>query len=122
MSDLYHSIYTKLEKIGVLDVRQYAVIENHPHIPLCIDRLSDDMFALSQNPTIDGALVADPDIEIRVYHDQKRAEPLAYQDRSGKKIVYPRSGVVDLGVKNELMEFLDRWLTDLIEQGFIRNQ
>jgi len=80
------------------------------------------MFALSQNPTIDGALVADPDIEIRVYHDQKRAEPLVYQDRSGKKIVYPRSGVVDLGVKNELMEFLDRWLTDLIEQGFIRNQ
>lgn len=122
MSDLYHSIYTKLEKIGVLEVRQYAVIENNPHVPLCIDRLSDDMFALSQNPVIDGVLVADPDIEIKVYHDQKRAEPLVYQDRSVRKIVYPRAGVVDLGVKNELMEFLDCWLTDLIEQGFIRNQ
>ncbi|KQC04214.1 MAG: hypothetical protein APR55_01810 [Methanolinea sp. SDB] len=122
MSDLYHSIYTKLEKIGVLEVRQYAVIENNPHVPLCIDRLSDDMFALSQNPVIEGVLVADPDIEIKVYHDQKRAEPLVYQDRLVRKIVYPRAGVVDLGVKNELMEFLDRWLTDLIEQGFIRNQ
>jgi len=122
MSDLYHSIYTKLEKIGVLDVKQYAVIENNPHIPLCIDRLSEDMFALSQNPIVDGVLVADPDIEIKIYPDQKRAEPLVYQDRSVRKIVYPRPGVVDLGVKNDLMEFLDNWLTDLIQKGFIRNQ
>lgn len=122
MSDLYHSIYAKLEKIGVLDVKQYAVIENAPHVPLCIDRLSEDMFALSQNPIIDGVLVADPDIEIKIYPDTKRAEPLVYQDRSVRKLVYPKPGTVDLGVKNDLLEFLDRWLGDLIQKGFIRNQ
>lgn len=122
MSDIYHSIYMRLEKIGVLDVKQYAVIENSPYEPLCIDRLSEDMIAISQNPVIDGALVADPDIEIKIDPVKKTAEPLVYQDRSGRKVVYPKPDIVDLGIKNELMEFLDRWLDDLIKKGFIRNQ
>ncbi|HUU75521.1 MAG TPA: hypothetical protein VMW63_05475 [Methanoregulaceae archaeon] len=122
MSDVYHSIYDKLDKIGVFGIKNYAVIENAPHVPLCIDRLSDDTYALSQNPIIEGVVVADPDIEIKVYPERKTAEPMAFQDRSGRKVVYPEPGKVDLKVKNDLITFLDRWLTELINQGFIRNQ
>jgi uncharacterized protein YqiB (DUF1249 family) len=122
VGDIYHSIYTKLERIGVFGVRQYAVIEKPPYISLCIDKLSDTVYALSQNPVVDGVVIADPDMEIRVVHQQAFAEPLCLQDRSGRRVVYPEVGRVDLRAKNDLAEYLDRWLTDLISQGFIRSQ
>jgi uncharacterized protein YqiB (DUF1249 family) len=122
LGDIYHSIYERLERIGVFEVRQYAVIEKPPFTPLCIDRLEDSVYALSQNPVIDGQMVAEPDMEIRVFHEKKIAEPLCLQNKSGRRVVYPESGRVDLGAKNELAKFLDRWLSDLISQGFIRHQ
>jgi uncharacterized protein YqiB (DUF1249 family) len=122
MGDMYHSIYEKLEKIGVFGVRQYAVIEKPPFTPLCIDHLEDSIYALSQNPVIGGQMVADPDIELRVHHEKKTAEPLCLQDRNGRRVVYPEPGKVDLGAKHDLAKFLDRWLSDLISQGFIRHQ
>ncbi|MCQ8894506.1 MAG: hypothetical protein NQU46_07770 [Methanolinea sp.] len=122
MTDIYHSIYQKMKKMGVLDVKQYAVIENPPYVPLCIDRLSPDTFALSQNPVVEGLMVADPDIEVRVNFGEETAEPLAYQSGENRKVVYPSAGKVNLVVKNELSEFLDRWLTELISQGFLRYQ
>ncbi|OPX66234.1 MAG: hypothetical protein A4E37_02185 [Methanoregulaceae archaeon PtaB.Bin056] len=122
MSDIYQSIYKKLEKIGVLDVRQYAVIEMPPYVPLCIDRLSDDVYALSQNPEVDGVMIADPDVEIRVDRARKTAEPLTLQTGETKREVYTAPGKVDLKARNELSRFLDTWLSDLIEKGFIRDQ
>jgi uncharacterized protein YqiB (DUF1249 family) len=122
MVDLYQSIYAKLERIGVFEIRQYAVIEKPPYTPLCIDRLSDTVYALSQNPVVDGVVIADPDMEVRVVHQQRIAEPLCLQDRSGRRIVYPEPGKVDLRAKNDLAEYLERWLTDLISQGFIYRQ
>ncbi len=122
MKDIYQSIYDKLEKIGVFSVNQYTVIERPPDLPLCIDRLSPDVYALSQNPVIDGVVFADPDMEIRVSHRTRTAEPLSFQDRSGKRVVYPESGKVNLTAKNELAEYLDRWLSDLLSKGFIRSQ
>jgi uncharacterized protein YqiB (DUF1249 family) len=122
MVDLYQSIYAKLERIGVFEIRQYAVIEKAPYTPLCIDRLSDTVYALSQNPVVDGVVIADPDMEVRVVHQQRIAEPLCLQDRSGRRIVYPEPGKVDLRAKNDLAEYLERWLTDLISQGFIYRQ
>jgi len=122
MPDIYQSIYKKLEKIGVLDVRQYAVIEMPPFVPLCIDRLSEDVYALSQNPEVDGIMIADPDIEIRIDRVRKTAEPLTFQAGEIKREVYTAPGKVDLKARNELSRFLDSWLSDLIEKGFIRDQ
>jgi uncharacterized protein YqiB (DUF1249 family) len=122
LADIYRSIYDKLEKIGVFGVRQYAVIEKPPFVPLCIDRLEGTVYALSQNPVIDGEMVAEPDMEIRVFHDKKIAEPLCLQDRNGRRAVYPEPGRVDLEAKHDLAKFLDRWLSDLISHGFIRHQ
>lgn len=122
MQDIYHSIYQKLDKIGVLEVRQYAVIENPPHVPLCIDRLGANVFALSQNPEVDGVMYADPDIEVRVDTVMKTAEPLAYQSGEVRRVVYTAPGKVDLKAKNDLSVLLDSWLSDLIRNGFIRDQ
>jgi hypothetical protein len=67
-------------------------------------------------------LVADPDVEIRIDHMRKIAEPILYQDRSVQKEVYPEPGTVNRKVKNALATSLDRWLEDLISQGFIYRQ
>jgi uncharacterized protein YqiB (DUF1249 family) len=122
VGDIYHSIYEKLERIGVFEVRQYAIIERPPYTALCIDRLEDSVYALSQNPVIDGVVVAEPDVEIRIFHEKKIAEPLCLQDHTGRRVVYPETGKVDLVAKHDLAKFLDRWLSDLISQGFIRLQ
>jgi hypothetical protein len=120
LPDVYHSIYQKLEKIGVLQVRQYAVIRNDPYVPLCIDRLDESTYAISQNPVVDGIVVADPDIEIKVDSSRKTAEPLTYQDPDTRKVVYTEPGRVNLAHRNEISGFLDKWLSELINQGFKR--
>ncbi len=122
MKDIYRNIYDKLDRMGIFSVSQYAVIERPPDLPLCIDRLAGDVYALSQNPVIDGVVVADPDMEIRVFHQNRTAEPLSLQNRSGRRVVYPESGRVDLKAKNELAEYLDSWLADLLSRGYIRSQ
>jgi len=61
------------------------------------------------------------DMEIRVDHGKKFAEPLTYQDQKGRKVVYPEPGKVNLTVKNELVTYLDQWLTEMINDGYRRN-
>lgn len=122
VEDIYHRIYGKLTRMGVFEIQHYAIIEKPPFVPLCIDRIGEDCYALSQNKVIEGSLVADPDMEIRVSHSMKTAEPLTYQDRAVRKVVYPEPGKVNLKVKNELASSLDRWLDDLLAQGFIHHQ
>ncbi len=122
VEDIYKKIYLKLNRMGVFDVRQYAVIENPPFTPLCIDRIADDCYALSQNRVEEGSVFSDPDVEIRVDHKKKVAEPTSFQDRSVRKMVYPKPGTVNLQIKNELAIFLERWLDDLLSKGFIRHQ
>ncbi len=122
MEDIYQKIYRKLDRMGVFDVRQYAVIEKSPYTPLCIDRIADDCYALSRNRVDEGSVIADPDVEIRFDHEKKVAEPISYQDSSVRKCVYPKPGMVNLKVKNELASFLDQWLEDLLSKGFIRHQ
>lgn len=122
VEDIYQRIYGKMERMGVFGIRQYAVIEKPPFVPLCIDRISEDCYALSQNKVIDGFTIADPDMEIRIDHIRKTAEPLAYQDRTERRVVYPQPGKVNLRVKNDLASLLDRWLDDLLSEGFIHQQ
>jgi len=122
VEDIYHRIYGKLNRIGVFEIRQYAIIEKPPFTPLCIDRIGKDCYALSRNSIIDGSLVADPDVEIKIDHAGKVAEPISFQDRSVRKVVYPEPGKVNLKTKNELATFLDRWLEELLSQGFIYRQ
>ena len=120
MNDVYSSIYHKLEIIGVLSVTQYDIIKNDPLLPLYIDRLGPDHYAIAHNREVDGIMVPDPDMEIKVDHARKSAEPLTFQNVNGKKMVYPEPGRVNLAVKNELVEFLDHWLTRLVNDGYRR--
>ncbi|HTY15631.1 MAG TPA: hypothetical protein VMC42_07995 [Methanoregulaceae archaeon] len=119
--DIYHSIYHKLEIVGILSVSRYDIIKNEPLLPLYIDRLGPDHYAIAHNREVDGVLVPDPDMEIKVDQIGKTAEPLTFQDVRGRKVVYPEPGRVNLAVKNELVTFLDQWLTTLVNDGYRRD-
>jgi len=121
MTEVYGGIYRKLDLIGVLSVSEYDVIKNDPLTPLYIDRLAPDRYAIARNREVDGVIVPDPDMEIRVDHGKKFAEPLTYQDQNGRKVVYPEPGKVNLTIKNELVTYLDSWLTEMINDGYRRN-
>lgn len=121
MTEVYGAIYHKLDVIGVLSVSEYDVIKNDPLMPLYIDRLGPDRYAIARNRLVDGVMVPDPDMEIRVDHEKKFAEPLTYQDQKDRKVVYPEPGKVNLTIKNELVTYLDHWLTEMINDGYRRN-
>ncbi len=119
--DIYHSIYRNLEIVGILSVTRYDIIKNDPLLPLYIDRLGPDHYAIAHNHEVDDVLVPDPDMEIKVDHSQKTAEPLTFQDERGRKVVYPEPGKVNLAVKNELVVYLDQWLKSLVNDGYRRD-
>ena len=68
-----------------------------------------------------GDMIADPDMEIKVYHDSKQragmAEALTYQDSFGYQEVYPDENHVRPRLKKDLNSFLSQWLKNLLQQG-----
>jgi uncharacterized protein YqiB (DUF1249 family) len=64
-------------------------------------------------------MIADPDMEIRVWH-YGAIEALAFQDFFGYKRVYKTDGertLVYPTIKKSLNGFLNTWLSNIIEQG-----
>lgn len=102
-------------------------IENEPYMPLSIDLLYHDSqenstrYAIAHNFIQQGDVMADPDMEIRIYEDTKQAESLTFQQDSLGiyQAVYPIPGQMNLRLKKQLNSFLANWLRNLKEQGFI---
>jgi uncharacterized protein YqiB (DUF1249 family) len=91
---------------------------------LCFDVLSrsenEVVIALSHYYKHDnsGNLIADPDVEVAVYLNRQLAEALSYQDTYVYRTVYSTDRLqVDLSAKQDLNQFLNVWLGNLIEQG-----
>ena len=98
--------YLKLKAPGFMDY-------------LNVDKLGVGIIALSryyQNSS--GHRIADPDMEIKLDHQNKTAEVLTYQDSSTFRVAYPEPERINLKAKKELNEFLLQWLKTLKEQGY----
>lgn len=131
---IYQVMFDKLQKIGLIDKRGYPVfgehtkIVNKPYMDLSVDNLGSDVekgypifkISLAHNFIQNGDLMADPDMEIRIYPYAGFIEALSYQlDSMGiYQVVYPEPGKVYPKRKKELNRFLNQWLTNLIDQGF----
>lgn len=128
---IYQTMFEKLIKIGIIDQNGHPVFKEHvklvhkPYIDLSIDRLSSEhegtiRISLAHNFVQNGDLMADPDMEIRIYPALKAAEALTYQmDSLGiYQVVFPEPGKVYPKLKKDLNRFLNQWLTNLIDQGF----
>ena len=126
-------IYDKLEKLGVTainsDAAKSVIDPDGGMMDLCYDRLgfrdenphnikSYDI-ALAHNYIQNGDVMADPDMEIRIYPEVRYAEALTYQlDGLGIfQRVYPEPGKVYPKIKRELNQFLNQWMKNCIDQG-----
>ena len=135
--NIHELIFAKLEKLGITsiegDAAKSVIDPNGGMMDLNYDRLgcrkldlgnyvSYDI-ALAHNYIQNGDVMADPDMEIRVYPEIKHAEALTYQlDGLGIfQRVYPEPGKVYPKLKRELNQFLNQWLKNCIDQGHTFN-
>ena len=134
--DKYQVIFKRLKRL-IPDLKELEPgtarkFESEGYIPLCLDVLerhldpkSDALWlhiSLAHNFIQNGDVMADPDMEIRVYlnEDWQRAEALTYQQDSLGiyQQVYPDPRHVNTRLKRQLNDFLMIWLNNIRKQGF----
>ena len=125
MKTIYETIYQKLETLGVTEINEYKKLEAGGFMDLNIDILSDNdevkIIAMAHNFTQNGDVMADPDMEIRIYKKTGMAEALTFQQDSlgiFQRVYLDNDTKVDLQAKKDLNKFLNQWLTNLKSQGF----
>ena len=133
-NNIHQIIFNKLEKLGVIslsdvDSAKSVIDPGGGMMDLNYDNLGTRKLdlgnyvsydiALAHNYIQNGDVMADPDMEIRIYPEIKYAEALTYQ-QDGLGIfqqVYPEPGKVYPKLKKELNQFLNQWLRNCIDQG-----
>ena len=136
--NIHELIFAKLEKLGIISIEGDAaksVIDpdggmmdlNYDHLgcrKLDLGNYVSYDIALAHNYIQNGDVMADPDMEIRIYPEIKYAEALTYQlDGLGIfQCVYPEPGKVCPRIKRELNQFLNQWLKNCIDQGHTFNK
>jgi len=130
---VHEIIYSRLEKLGVLELASVdhakSVDPDGVYMDLNYDNLGTRVhnprrmdsydISLAHNYIQNGDVMADPDMEIRIYPEAKAAEALTYQ-QDGLGIfqqVYPAPGKYVPRLKRELNSFLSQWLKNAIQQG-----
>jgi uncharacterized protein YqiB (DUF1249 family) len=126
MRTVYEMIYARLQQMGIIDESgkmqtDYMKFISSGLMTLNVDRLTSDSIALAHNGKQNGDVMADPDMEIRIYPEMKMAEALTFRnDYIGiYQEVYPEPGKYYPKLKTELNNFLNDWLKNMIEvQGY----
>ena len=133
--NIHELIFAKLEKLGITSIEGDATKSiigglmnlNYDRLG-CRDENSNNCasydIAIAHNYIQNGDVMADPDMEIRIYSEIKYAEALTYQlDGLGIfQRVYPEPGKVCPRIKRELNQFLNQWLKNCIDQGHTFNK
>lgn len=99
--------YRRLTSPGFMDLSVDVLHRNANHLGL----------ALAHNYKLNGDLVPDPDMELRVDLSTTTAEALTYQDAHRYQVVYPQPGKVRPHLRSSLNVFLATWLQNLLAQG-----
>jgi hypothetical protein len=121
---IYHTMYKKLIQIVPPELWHEGASgksKSGGFMDLNYDYLFHDgkghVIALSHYFEQEGDLIADPDMQIRIYPPPfEGVEALTFQDQWGYREVYPDPTHVDVKAKKDLNKFLNFWLTNLINQ------
>lgn len=115
-------IYARLQKLGILDENgimqaDYMKFESPGLMDLNVDKLTDNTIALAHNGVLNGDVMADPDMEVKIYPEKKSAEALTFQnDYLGVyQEVYTETGSYYPVLRKDLNLFLNEWLKNMIE-------
>ncbi|MDQ0896347.1 MULTISPECIES: hypothetical protein [unclassified Paenibacillus] len=93
-------------------------LRSTPFMDLVIEVIGTNIISMTHYYRLNGDLIADPDMEIRINPEDETADAATYQDMYSYRDAYDEDDVVDLHEQEELNEFLATWLTNLIDQGF----
>jgi len=116
----YEKNYKLLEEIlGDLTVLpENLKLKSGGFMDLNFDNLGGNRIALSHYYKQNGDMIADPDMEIKIFPELKAIEALTYQDTYRYDVVYPEPGKINISAKARLNQFLSQWLRNLKAQGF----
>lgn len=130
--DPYRSIYRKLEQL-IPNLKEhlehgtaYGKSKSDGFMDMNFDYITKEsenrhVIALAHYFEMNGDLVPDPDMRVRIITDKEIAEALSFQNQLFYQQVYERTEenktVCNEHVRHELNEFLDMWLTNAIDQG-----
>ena len=119
---IYETIYNKLKKIGILDIKEHATFKSEGFMDLHIDVLEENEkmkhISLAHNYIQNGDVMADPDMEILIHKSTNTAEALTFQqDPYIFQRIYDSNGKANQKLKKALNSFLNQWLTNIINQG-----
>ena len=120
-TSIYHKLLDVVPDILTIEGSTKSVVGGGI-MDLCFEFINRSdkkiVIALTHYYKAGGDLVPDPDMSMAVYPDKCMAEALTFQDSYVYRQVYTEyNGHIDLRSKKDLNEFLDQWLTNLIEQG-----
>ena len=123
---VFEMIYSRLQQMGIIDkngkmLADYMKFKAPGLMDLNVDNLLNNTIALAHNGKQNGDVMSDPDMEVRIYPENKSAEALTFQnDYLGiYQQVYPEPGKYYPKLKKDLNEFLNDWLKNMIEvQGY----
>lgn len=128
--DIYQRNFNRLVKLGIINAKgelqfkEAVKIQKKHYMDLNFDYLEKDeqgqVIAMAHNYIQYGDVMADPDMQVRIIPEMHSIEALTYQlDSMGIfQQVYPEKGKVNIQAKKELNSFLEKWLINLIDQGF----
>lgn len=123
---IYQRNFNRLVKLGIINdkgallFKEAVKLKSGAYMDLNLDELGDNVIAMAHNFEQHGEIMADPDMQIRIIPEMHSIEALTYQlDSMGIfQQVYPEPGKVYPKLKKELNSFLEKWLINLIHQGF----
>ncbi|AKB43056.1 MULTISPECIES: DUF1249 domain-containing protein [Methanosarcina] len=123
---VYEIIFARFQQMRIIDESgemqaDYMKFVSSGLMPLNVDKLTSDTIALAHNGKQNGDVMADPDMEVRIYPELKMAEALTFRnDYMGiYQEVYPEPGKYYPKLKKELNYFLNNWLKTMIDiQGY----
>lgn len=131
INNVYTRNFNRLVKLGIineagqLQFKDAVKMKSGAYMDLNIDVLGTDKdgnitFAMAHNYIQNGDVMADPDMQIRIIPVMYSIEALTYQLGSMGifQQVYPKPGKVYPKLKKELNSFLEKWLINLMQQGF----
>ncbi len=104
-------IYILLEKTGILSSikdKDYArLTAGYGLIDLSVDKLTENIIALSHNYVVNGDIVPDPDMQVEIDFKNKTARALSFQNAHIYQKVYNEK------LQKELNDFLINWLSKI---------
>ena len=121
---IYHDNYRRLFLLGVMDITSFKKIKSKGYMDLNIDVLEDNdvtrVIAMAHNIIMDGDLIADPEMTVKLFKNTAEAKVLTYQVYSlgVYEKIYESENVVDYHSMYYLNRYFNNWLITLEERGY----